>query len=172
MPRQGPPVKHPRLRNRKSAEWDLENNTACYGQKKRGRPYGPIQQSVFASPSVSHIPQNLQPRSRIKCERYILIKKCCGSFLHLYIFNHHKYTIIFIFTNPSARAGYDTRSIFKRSLTGLNSELSFSSTSYLTKAEKPSLPYYLPIAGGRIIGFKHFPRVLVLCKMQSASSRI
>ena len=32
----------------------------------------------------------------------------------------------FIFTNPSARAGYDTRSIFKRSLTGLNSEFSFS----------------------------------------------
>ncbi len=26
-----------------------------------------------------------------------------------------------IFTNPSARTGYDTRSIFKRSLTGLNS---------------------------------------------------
>ena len=31
-----------------------------------------------------------------------------------------------IFTNPSARVGYDTRSIFKRSLTGLNSEYSFS----------------------------------------------
>ena len=28
--------------------------------------------------------------------------------------------------NPSVRAGYDTRSIFKRSLTGLNSEFSFS----------------------------------------------
>ena len=28
--------------------------------------------------------------------------------------------------NPSARAGYETRSIFKRSLTGLNSEFSFS----------------------------------------------
>ena len=28
--------------------------------------------------------------------------------------------------NPSARAGYDTRSIFKRSLVGLNSEFSFS----------------------------------------------
>ena len=27
---------------------------------------------------------------------------------------------------PSARAGYDTGSIFKRSLTGLNSEFSFS----------------------------------------------
>ena len=31
-----------------------------------------------------------------------------------------------IFTNPSTRAGCDTRSIFKRSLTGLNSEFSFS----------------------------------------------
>ena len=31
-----------------------------------------------------------------------------------------------IFTNPSARVGCDTRSIFKRSLTGLNSEFSFS----------------------------------------------
>ena len=28
--------------------------------------------------------------------------------------------------NPSIRAGYDTRSISKRSLTGLNSEFSFS----------------------------------------------
>ena len=34
--------------------------------------------------------------------------------------------LITIFTNPSARARYDTRSIFKRSLTGLNSEFSFS----------------------------------------------
>ena len=33
---------------------------------------------------------------------------------------------VIIFTNPSARTGYDTRSIFKRSLTGLNSEFSFS----------------------------------------------
>ena len=31
-----------------------------------------------------------------------------------------------LFTNPSARAGYDTRSVFKRSLTGLNTEFSFS----------------------------------------------
>ena len=35
------------------------------------------------------------------------------------------YSLI-IFTNPSARAGYDTRSIFKQSLTGLNSEFFFS----------------------------------------------
>ena len=73
---------------------------------------------------------------------------------------------VYIFTNPSTWVGYDTRSIFKRSLTGFNSEFSFS------KAEEPSLPYYLPIAGGRIIGFIPFPRILVLCEMLSVSSRI
>ena len=88
-----------------------------------------------------------------------------------WIWNHNvvkkiKINIV-LFTNPSARAGYDTRSIFKRSLTGLNSEFSFSDKSCLTKAEEPSLSYYLPIAGGRIIGFIPFPRVLVLCEMQS-----
>ena len=39
-------------------------------------------------------------------------------------------------------------------------------------AEEPSLSYYLPIAGGRIIGLIPFPRVLVICEMQSVSSRI
>ena len=51
--------------------------------------------------------------------------------IYIYIY------IYILFTNPSARAGYDTRSIFKRSLTGLNSEFSFSLTSCLTKAEEP-----------------------------------
>ena len=41
--------------------------------------------------------------------------------------------VLVIFTNPSARAGYHTRSILKRSLTGLNSEFSFSYTSCLTE---------------------------------------
>ena len=36
------------------------------------------------------------------------------------------YELLYYLPNPSARAGYDTRSIFKRSLTGLNSEFSFS----------------------------------------------
>ena len=70
-----------------------------------------------------------------------------------------KLHLMVLFTNPSARAGYDTRSIFKRSLTGLNSEFSFSKTSCLTKVEEPSPSYYLPIAGGRIRGFILFPRV-------------
>ena len=34
--------------------------------------------------------------------------------------------LFILFTNPSARVGYDTRSVFKRILTGLNSEFSFS----------------------------------------------
>ena len=34
-----------------------------------------------------------------------------------------------IYPNPSTQEGYDTRSIFKRSLAGLNSEFSFSWTS-------------------------------------------
>ena len=77
-----------------------------------------------------------------------------------------------IYPNPSARAGYDTRSIFKQSLTGFNSEFSYFETSCLTQVEEPSLPYYLTIAGGRIIEFIAFPRVLVLYEMQSVSSRI
>ena len=39
-------------------------------------------------------------------------------------------------------------------------------------AEDLSQSYYLPIPGGRRIGFIPFPRVLVLCEMQSVSSRI
>ena len=41
----------------------------------------------------------------------------------------------------------------------------------LTEAKEPHQPCYLPIADGRIRGFIPFPRVLVLCKVQSASSR-
>ena len=52
------------------------------------------------------------------------------------------YKYLIILTNPSARQDMDTRSIFKRSLTGLNSEFSFSETSCLTKAVEPSLSYY------------------------------
>ena len=42
----------------------------------------------------------------------------------------------------------------------------------LNRGKRDSLSYYLPIAEGRIIGFIPFPRVLVLCEMQSASCRI
>ena len=80
---------------------------------------------------------------------------------------HHIYP-----TPPLGQDMTQGQFFLKRGLTGLNSEFSFSLTSCLIKAEVPSLPYYLPITGGRIIGFIPFPRVLVLCEMQSVSSRI
>ena len=82
-------------------------------------------------------------------------------FYSLFKFLYHIY--------PTPPLGQDMTQgqFFKRSLTGFNSEFSIYSTSCLTKAEEPSLPYYLPIAGRRIIGFIPFPRVLVLCEMQS-----
>ena len=51
--------------------------------------------------------------------------KCIMSSIRIF-WTRHPYGAMVLFTNPSARAGYDTRSIFKRSLTGLNSEFSFS----------------------------------------------
>ena len=61
---------------------------------------------------------------------------------------------------------------FKQSLTGANSEFSFSLTSCYIKVKKHSLPYYLPIARGRIVGFILFRMKLELCGMQTALSRI
>ena len=42
-----------------------------------------------------------------------------------------QHSCVILFTNPFARAGYDTWSIFKRSLTGLNSEFSFEFRVFL-----------------------------------------
>ena len=61
-----------------------------------------------------------------------------------------------LFFSPPLGQDMTQGQFFKRSLTGFNSEFSFSLTSCLTKAEEPSLPYYLPIAGGRIFGFIPF----------------
>ena len=63
------------------------------------------------------------------------------------------------------------RVVLKRSLTGLNSEFSFSTIGCHTKVKVLSLPYYLPIARARIVGCISFPRVL-LCEMQITSSWI
>ena len=85
--------------------------------------------------------------------------KIIEKFVKFFIYSVVCIGVVFISINPSAWAGYDTMSVFKWSLTGFNSEFSFSSTSCLTKAEELSLPYYFHIAG-----FIPFPRVLVLCE--------
>ena len=64
-----------------------------------------------------------------------------------------------------------TKYRFKRSLTGLNLESSFS-TDYHTNLRELSLPYYLPLAGRRRDGFIYFARVFVLRQMITDSSRI
>ena len=77
-------------------------------------------------------------------------------------FSAHLHICMYLL-NPIALVGSDTTLI---------SEFSFFLTGCLSKAEEPRLPNYLPRAGGRIIGFIPFPRVLVQCEMQSTSSRI
>ena len=63
---------------------------------------------------------------------YILIFELPMTFTWLMDWNSQFLQVNFVcyentyLPNPSARAGYDTRSIFKRSLTVLNSEFSFS----------------------------------------------
>ena len=45
-------------------------------------------------------------------------------------------------------------------------------TCFFTKVKKPSLPYYLPIAGEWIVGWIPFQRILAKCEMQRTLSRI
>ena len=59
-----------------------------------------------------------------------------------------------------------------RDLKGFNLPFSFFWIGCYAKAKKPCVPYFLPIAGGRIVGFIPFPRVLALHGMQRASSCI
>ena len=62
-------------------------------------------------------------------------------------------------------------SFFKQSSIGLNSEFSLSKTCCLTKVIEPSLTYY----STDVCEEKKFipiPKFLVLCEMQTASSRI
>ena len=49
----------------------------------------------------------------------------------------------------------------------LNSEFFFAYNGCHAKFKEPKLPYYLSIAGGRIMGFIHFP----LCEIQRILSR-
>ena len=77
--------------------------------------------------------------------------------IYIYIYNIYIYIYIYI---------------YKRSLASMNWEFSFSYTGCHIKVKESSLPYYLPIAGGRIVGVIPFPKIFVLCEMQSVSSRI
>ena len=63
---------------------------------------------------------------------------------------------IYIYINTFARVGCDLRSIFKRSLTSLNSELSFSTTGCHIKVKEPRFANYFGIPGRRIVKYIPF----------------
>ena len=62
------------------------------------------------------------------CSPWECVDQCIADLFQLFscgilsVLRGTAHGLLALFTNPSARAGYDTRSIFKRSLTGLNSE--------------------------------------------------
>ena len=72
---------------------------------------------------------------------------------------------------PSTWAGCDKDNFLREILTGLNLEYSFSQTGCHTNVQEPSLTYDLSIAG-RIVGCTSFPRIFVLCGIQTVTSRI
>ena len=72
------------------------------------------------------------------------------------------YIYIYIYTPKPTTVGHGTRSIFKLSLTDLNSKFSLSQTGCQTRVKKPCLAYYLPIAEGRIVYSYFFQRVSTL----------
>ena len=77
---------------------------------------------------------------------------------------------MYLFTNTSVREGCDTRSVFMQSLTNWNSVFCFSPRSIgIPKQKNAVCPTIFPIAGGGIIGFISFPRVLALEEMQLLS---
>ena len=99
--------------------------------------------------------QTSSERSFIKLQAYVCVCVCVCVYL----------------PNLFPHSECYTRGIFTESLTGLNSEFFFSETGYFTSVKEPSLPYYLLIAEGRIVGCITYWRVIALCQMQTASSR-
>ena len=59
-------------------------------------------------------------------EKHNLLHKIHVGNSSLWMLIDSNSSLLIIFINPSARVGYDARSFFKRSLTGFNSEFSFT----------------------------------------------
>ena len=106
--------------------------TPTYGRTKAGRPARTYIQQLCEDTGCSSedLPVAMNDREKWR-ERVRDIRATSTTWWWLVILSFSLEQKLFkrvfiIFTNPSARAGYDTRSIFKRSLTGLNSGFSFS----------------------------------------------
>ena len=99
---------------------------AVWLKKGASRSPHPCFDSPAAWTSLSLVmPVLLIVRSCCPCCDHDCLSFACSR-RHFYpVISRCSKTISYL-PNPSARAGYDTRSVFKRSLTGLNSEFSFS----------------------------------------------
>ena len=100
------------------------------------------------------------------CNAYALQIRCMHMSIYIYIYIYiyichlrHTYIYIYIYIynisvcvcacQPFRVRRYDTKSIFKGNLAGLNSEFSFSEICWHTKFKQPSLHYYLHLTGER-----------------------
>ena len=108
----------------------------------------------------------------IKSEIYELSQKEAEYFFLFSKFMSSVEIIVYIYSIPFPPARYDTKSIFKQSLTGLNSEISFFETGCYTKIKESSQCYCLPIVGERIDECIPCWRVLALHEMQTALAKI
>ena len=82
---------------------------------------------------IHRLCKNFKKLSAYKWVKFAREVKCNKTYNNLYAISGGTNGVMvivvdyhIIFTNPSTLAGYDTRSIFKQSVTGLNPELSFS----------------------------------------------
>ena len=97
-------------------------------------------------------------------------KEMLQIYLFLYDLGVSKIFLFFqlsvcVYQTPLLWAWFDTRSVCKAEFKWFELR-GFLLLGCNTKVEEPSLSYYWPIAGGRIMGYISFPRVLVICKMQ------
>ena len=74
---------------------------------------------IYTHNELSTLVSDSRKCKRTKFDTYALIPKLMFS-QRVGLGVCHQPDVKVLFTNPSARAGYDTRSIFKRSLTGFN----------------------------------------------------
>ena len=99
-------------------------------------------------------------------------KICLGTNLDIYIYAHRKLTVntcthphvhtyIHMCLPPTPHVKFN-RFEFRV----------FLSADCYTKAEESGLSYYLPIVGGRIVGFIPFPKLFALCEWQIPFSGI
>ena len=98
---------------------------------------------------------------------YIHIHTCMHTYTHTctHTYTHmHIYIYIYIYIY--------IRLVSKMNITCLNSNFSFSLTSFHKNIKAFSSPYYLHIIGKGIIGFILFPKVLELCGMLTVSPMI